>query len=152
MTAAVARGPSATLPMILAGAVLIAAGAWSSLYLQSWMLAALLGAGGLALWRLAVTTRPFSPWLIALDAAAFALFAYLRNDSIGFWQLPGPWADVPHFNFTGALIAIVVYVVGSLVALMSRYRGLRPVEALGLIAIPFLFNLVMVLGADWHMQ
>jgi len=70
----------------------------------------------------------------------------MRNDAIGFWQLPGPWADVPHFNIPGAAIAYAVYLVGTLAALISRYRGLRAIEALGLIAIPFLFNLVMTLG------
>ena len=152
MTAAVERGPSVVLPATLAGAILIVAGAGASLYWQSWIAAALLGAGGLALWRFALTTRPLSPWLVLLDAAAFAIFAFMRNDSIGFWQLPGPWSDVPHFNGSGAIIAHIVYVGGSLAALLSRYRGLRIIEAVGLIAIPFLFNLVMVLGADWHMQ
>ena len=89
---------------------------------------------------------------VALDAAAFAIFALMRNDSAGFWQFAGPWSDVPHFNVAGAAIAYVIYVGGSLAALLSRYRGLRAVEALGLIAIPFLFNLVVTLGADWHMR
>jgi cyclic beta-1,2-glucan synthetase len=138
--------------IIAAGAILIALGVWASVSLQSWALAAPAGAAGLALWRFALTSKPFAPAQIVLDAAAFAIFAFMRNDSIGFWQLPGPWSDVPHFNASGALIALIVYVVGSLAALLSRYRGLRIIEALGLIAIPFLFNLVMVLGADWHMQ
>jgi cyclic beta-1,2-glucan synthetase len=146
------RRQSVPLAAIPAGALLIAFGIWASLSLHSWPLAALAGAAGLALWRLALASKPLSPTQFALDAAAFAVFAIMRNDSIGFWQLPGPWADVPRFDVTGAAIAYVVYVGGSLAALLSRYRGLRAVEALGLIAIPFLFNLVMVLGADWHMQ
>jgi cyclic beta-1,2-glucan synthetase len=137
---------------IVAGAILIALGVWASVALQWWWLAALAGAGGLALWRLALTQKPLTASQILFDAAAFAIFAFMRNDSIGFWQLPGPWSDVPHFNATGAEIAYAVYVIGSLAALLSRYRGLRAIEAVGLIAIPFLFNLVMVLGADWHMQ
>jgi len=146
------RGPLVPLAAISAGAVLIACGIWASLSLQSWILAAIFGAAGLALWRVALAAEAFSPTRIALDATAFAIFALLRNDSIGFWQLPGPWLDVPRFDVAGAAIAYVVYLVGSLAALLSRYRGLRPIEALGLIALPFLFNLVMVLGADWHMQ
>ena len=137
---------------IAAGAVLIALGIWASVSLHSWALAAPAGAAGLALWRFALTSKPFAPAQIVLDAAAFAIFAFMRNDSIGFWQLPGPWSDVPHFNGSGAIIAHIVYVGGSLAALLSRYRGLRIIESVGLIAIPFLFNLVMVLGADWHMQ
>ena len=144
MTAAVARGPSATLPMILAGAVLIAAGAWSSLYLQSWMLAALLGAGGLALWRLAMTTRPFSPWLIALDAPPSRSSPIMRNDALGFWQLPGPWADVPHFNSAGARDrATSIYAVGSIAGAAQPLSRPAPDRGVGLIAIPFLFNLLV---------
>ncbi len=136
----------------MAGAILIALGIWASLSRHAWLLAAPAGAAGLALWRFALTSKPLAPTQIVLDAAAFAIFAFMRNDSIGFWQLPGPWSDVPHFDAAGAAIAYCVYVGGSLAALLSRYRGLRPIEAVGLMAIPFLFNLVMVLGADWHMQ
>jgi cyclic beta-1,2-glucan synthetase len=152
MNSAAARRPGASLATIVAGALLIGVAIWASLSLQSWLLAAPAGAAGLALWRLAMTDRPFAPAQIFLDAAAFAIFAFMRNDSIGFWQLPGPWSDVPHFDIAGAAIAYAVYIGGSLAALLSRYRGLRPIEAIGLIATPFLFNLVMVLGADWHMQ
>ena len=49
-----------------------------------------------------VAERPYSPALIAVDAAAFALFAILRNDGLGFWQLPGPWIDVLRFNLPSA--------------------------------------------------
>jgi cyclic beta-1,2-glucan synthetase len=152
MNPAAATRPGASLATIVVGALLIGLAIWASLSLQSWMLAAPAGAAGLGLWRFALTSKPFSPTQVVFDAAAFAIFAFMRNDSIGFWQLPGPWSDVPHFDAAGAAIAYAVYVGGSLAALLSRYRGLRPIEALGLIAIPFLFNLVMVLGADWHMQ
>ncbi len=40
---------------------------------------------------------------------------------------------------------------GSLFALGSAHRALRFVEALGLIVLPFIFNLLVALGADWHM-
>jgi cyclic beta-1,2-glucan synthetase len=152
MSSAAARTHGHPLATIATGAILIALAVCASLYWQAWGLAAVGGAAGLALWRLALTAKPFDPIEIALDAFAFAAFAILRNDSIGFWQLPGPWADVPHFNASGALIAYCVYIAGSLAALLSRYRGLRAIESIGLIAIPILFNLVMVLGADWHMQ
>lgn len=152
MKSVAATRPGVPLAMIVAGAVLIGFGVWASLSLQSWVAAGLCGAAGLALWRFALTAKPLNPTQMIFDAAAFAIFAFMRNDSIGFWQLPGPWSDVPHFDVAGAAIAYVVYIGGSLAALLSRYRGLRPIEAIGLIAIPFLFNLVMVLGADWHMQ
>ncbi len=54
------------------------------------IVAAIAGAGGLALLRWARAERPYSAALIAIDAAAFAIFAYQRNDSLGFWQLAGP--------------------------------------------------------------
>jgi cyclic beta-1,2-glucan synthetase len=152
MTSAAVRKPSVPLLSILAGAILIACAVFASLSLQSWILAGVAGAAGLALWRYALIAKPLAPINIAFDAAAFAIFAIMRNDAMGFWQLPGPWSDVPHFNATGAVIAYAIYVVGTLAALLSRYRGLRSIEALGLVGIPFLFNLVMTLGADWHMQ
>ena len=89
--------------------------------------------------------------LIAIDAAAFAIFAFQRNDALGFWQLPGPWADVWRFDAPGVTIALIVYVGGSIMALIGGFRGLRLVEALSLIAIPFLFNLLVTIAADWHM-
>ncbi|MGO8834061.1 MAG: GH36-type glycosyl hydrolase domain-containing protein [Roseiarcus sp.] len=152
MTSAVARGSSFAPAATLAGAVLIACGVWASLSLQSWLLAAIFGAAGLALWRFVLKLQPFSPTHIALDAAAFAIFAIMRNDAAGFWQLAGPWSDVPRFNVAGAAIAYTIYIGGSVTALLTRYRPLLVAEALGLIAIPFLFNLIVTLGADWHMR
>ena len=105
----------------------------------------------LALLRWARAERPYSPALIAIDAAAFAIFAFDRNDSLGFWQLPGPWADVFRFDPPGATIALIIYAGGSILALIGGFRGLRLIEALSLIAIPFLFNLLLAIGADWHM-
>ena len=72
-------------------------------------------------------------------------------NSIGFWQLPGPWPDVWRFNSAGATIALIVYAGGSIMALISGFRGLRLIEAVSLIAVPFLFNLLLATGADWHM-
>ena len=152
MTLAAARETSLVVARVAAGAALIALGIGASLQAQSWIVAAGAGAGGLALWRGAVTAAPVSPILLALDALAFATFAVMRNDAVGFWQLPGLWIDAAHFDVAGAAIAYAVYLTGALVGLLSAGRALRPVEAIGLIAIPFLFNLVMVMGADWHMQ
>ena len=51
----------------------------------------------------------------------------------------------------GATIALMVYAGGAIMALIAGYRGLRLVEAMSLIAVPFLFNLLLTIGADWHM-
>ncbi|HLH48404.1 MAG TPA: glycosyl transferase family 36, partial [Roseiarcus sp.] len=152
MISKTARKPLPSLAFAAGGAVLVAAGLWTSLALQAWIVAALLGAAGLAGWRYAATRSLGSPIEIALDAAAFAIFAIVRNNAIGFWQLPGPWKDVPFFNLSGAEIAYAVYLGGFLCALVLGRRGLRAVEALSLIATPFLFNLLMTIAADWHMQ
>ena len=45
----------------------------------------------------------------------------------------------------------MVYAGGSIMALIAGYRGLRLIEAMSLIAVPFLFNLLLTIGADWHM-
>jgi len=141
---------SAALPS-LGGAALLALAFYAAVALRQPVLAALAGAGALALLRWAWAERPYSAALIASDAAAFAIFAIQRNDSLGFWQLPGPWADVWRFDPPGATIALIVYAGGSILALIGGARGLRLIEAVSLIAVPFLFNLLITVGADWRM-
>src|SRR6202453_695312 len=129
----------------LGGLALLALAFYEAIALSQPILAAIGGAGGLALLRWARAERPYSPALIAVDVAAFAIFAFDRNDSLGFWQLPGPWADVFRFDTPGATIALIIYAGGSILALIGGFRGLT------LIAGPCLFNLLMAIGADWHM-
>ena len=138
-------------PSWLGGVALLALAFYAVVALRQPVLAAIAGAAGLALLRWARAERPYSHALIAIDAAAFAIFAIQRNDSLGFWQLPGPWSDVWRFNPPGAVIALSVYAGGSILALIGGFCGLRLIEALSLIAIPFLFNLLLTVGADWHM-
>ena len=138
-------------PSRVGGMALLALAFYAAVALRQPLLAALAGAGGLALLRWARAERPYSHALIAIDAAAFAIFAIQRNDSLGFWQLPGPWSDVWRFDPAGAVIALLVYAGGAILALIGGFRGLRLIEAVSLIAIPFLFNLLITVGADWHM-
>ncbi|HXW21028.1 MAG TPA: hypothetical protein VEK35_11040, partial [Roseiarcus sp.] len=152
MTGRPAPAPSRLIVLTAAGSLLLGAGVWASLSGQQWTWAAMLGAAGLALWRWAICRSPGPAWLIFVDAADFAIFALVRNNSIGFWQLPGPWSEVPYFNAAGAAIAYGVYLSAALGALLVARRALTFVEALCLIGTPFLFNLVMTLAADWHMQ
>src|SRR5277367_1094269 len=135
----------------LGGLALLVLAFYVAIALLQPIIAAVAGAGALALLRWARAERPYSPALIAIDAAAFAIFAYDRNDSLGFWQLPGPWADVFRFDPPGATIALIIYAGGSILALIGGFRVLRLIEALSLIAVPFLFNLLLAIGADWHM-
>ena len=134
----------------LIGALLVATAIAAALSAQQWVVAGLAGAAGLALWRGALAgSTPATP--VLFDAAAFALFAVQRNNSLGFWQLAGPWADGVRFDFVDASIAYCVYLIGTLAALIGNRRALRPIEAIALVATPFLFKLVFLLGADWHM-
>ena len=145
------RRPVPPASLTAGGAALLALGFYAAIGALQPIVAAIAGAGGLALLRRAHAERPYSAALIALDAAAFAIFAFQRNDSIGFWQLPGPWADVWRFDPAGATIALIVYAGGSIMALIAGFRGLRLIEGVSLIAVPFLFNLLMAIAADWHM-
>src|SRR5208282_4976878 len=150
MNPAATRAPSPATTSALVGAALVAIAIFVSLGAQNWIVAGLVGAGGLALLRRALIGGwPATP--ILFDAAAIAIFALQRNDSLGFWQLAGPWADVARFNVAGAAIAYAVYIGGTLAALLGGHRPLRPIEAIGLVAIPFLLDLIVNLGADWHM-
>ena len=155
MTFAVARpvarrsvSPSA---LALGGVALLVLALYAAIGWREAIGAAVAGAAALALLRSARAERPYSAALIAIDAAAFAIFAFQRNDSLGFWLLPGPWADVWRFNAPGATIALIMYAGGSIMALIGGFRGLRLIEAMSLIAVPFLFNLLLTVGADWHM-
>jgi cyclic beta-1,2-glucan synthetase len=150
MNRAAARGRDPALALALIGALFVAAAIFASLSARNWIVAGLAGAAALALWRRAlIGDWPGAP--ILLDAAAFAILAFQRNDSLGFWQLAGPWADVLRLNVADAAIGYAIYLGGTLAALTGVYRALRPIEAIGLVAIPFLFKLVLALGADWHM-
>ena len=134
-----------------AGSALAALAIYLAVATHAPFTSAIAGSGGLWLLRYALSERPYSNALVIVDAAAFAIFAYLRNDGLGFWQLPGPWLDVFRFNVPGSALALIIYVAGAVMALIGGYRGLRIVEALSLIAVPFLFNILLVVGADWHM-
>jgi cyclic beta-1,2-glucan synthetase len=151
MTPPVGRRSAARTLAAAAGLALVALAAYSAILLREPIVAAIAGASGLELLRRAMSERPYSTALIAVDAAAFAIFAFQRNDGLGFWQLPGPWADVFRFNVPGATIALAIYVGGSIMALIGGSRGLRLVEAISLVATSFLFNLLVILAADWHM-
>lgn len=120
-----ARRPAAL--WIAGGAALLAAGFYAAIVAQAPIVAGLLGAAGLHLLRQARAERPYPAAVILLDAAAFAIFAFQRNDSLGFWQLPGPWADVWRFNAASATIALIVYAGGSIMALIGGFRGFRPI-------------------------
>ncbi len=135
----------------MAGIALVAVGIWLAVAGREAVPAAVAGAVGLALLRWVRAERPFSQALVAVDAAAFLLFSLLRNDGLAFWGLPGPWLDVFRFNLPSAAIALIVYAGASAMALIAGYRGLRIVEAVSLIVVPFLFNILVVIGADWHM-
>ena len=148
MTPALARRPATS---AAAGAALLAVALYLAAAWRAPVPAAIAGAGGLAILRLAFAGCPYSRALVALDAAAFALFAFDRNDGLGFWQLSGPWVDVFRFNLPSAAIALIVYIGASVMALIGGARGLRLIEAVSLIAVPFLFNLLLTVGADWHM-
>ncbi len=151
MTPAVVQRPARRLWAVIAGAGLVAAAIFLATAERQAILAAIAGAGGFVLLRSARAERPCPAAFVVVDAAAFALFALDRNDGLGFWQLPGPWIDVLRFNLPSAVIALLVYSAAAAMALIAGYRGLRIVEALSLIAVPFLFNVLIVVGADWHM-
>jgi cyclic beta-1,2-glucan synthetase len=151
MTPPISQRPSAQALLAAAGLTLLALGFYFAVVARQPIFAAVTGAVGLALLRLARAERPYSIALFVADAVAFAIFAFNRNDGLGFWQLPGPWADVFRFDIPGSVIGLTIYAGGSIMALIGGYRGLRVIEALSLIATPFLFNLLIAVAADWHM-
>src|SRR5271163_1976790 len=130
MDRSIARDRISSLALGTAGALLVELAIFASLDYRNEFVAGLAGAGGMGLWRQATLGR-WRGSLVIFDALAFAIFAVQRNDYLAFWQLVGPWSDVPRFNFWGATIAYAVYIIGSLFVIASEYRPLRPVEAIG---------------------
>ena len=126
MTPPGARRSAARTLAAVAGLSLVALAAYEAILPREPILAAIAAAGGLQLLRMAFAERPYSKALIAVDAAAFAIFAFQRNDGLGFWQLPGPWADVFRFNVPGATIALAVYVGGSISGVDRRLSRAAP--------------------------
>src|ERR1700690_2193303 len=107
-TPPIARWSVARTPTAAVGLALVAVAAYWAIVSREPILAAIVGAGGLQLLRTAFSERPYAKALVVADAAAFAIFAFQRNDGLGFWQLPGPWADVFRFNVPGATIALTI--------------------------------------------
>ena len=143
-------GWDSSLALGTAGALLVALAIFASLAYRNGFVRRIGGRG----WHGAVRQAALGRWrgtIIIFDALAFAIFAVQRNDYLAFWQLVGPWSDVARFNFAGASIAYAVYIIGTLFVIASEHRAPRPIEAIGLIGIPFVLNLIVVLGADWHM-
>ena len=149
-TAGISRRGRAFQAEAVIGTLLVALAGMASVSEHMGFVAAVSGAAGLALWRKAALGR-WQANVLALDALIFPIFSFQRNDYLGFWQLAGSWADVARFNVAGATIAEVTYVAGTLFAITSAHRALRLVESITLIGIPFVFNLIVVMGADWHM-
>jgi len=133
------------------GALSVAAAIILSYFTHDWYFVGPLGAVGLALLARARLSLPISEFSLLADTGAFALFAYQRNDNLAFWQLGGSWADVFSVNAAGAVIAHLIYVSGALAAGVAALRRTTFVEKLSLVALPFLFSLLVNLSADWHM-
>ena len=99
VTAQNARLPFPPLISALACVALLTVGYYATIVAREPILAAIAGAGGLVLLRAAFSDRPFSNALIGFDAAAFALFAYMRNDSLRFLAVAGTVVgDVVRFD------------------------------------------------------
>ena len=111
--------------------------------MREWGIAGLSGAAGVALWRQAKFGR-WTSIVVPFDVFAFAVFAYQRNDYLALWRLVGPWGRrfPVQCDRRGDRLRRLCRRDAGRVA--QPHRALRPVEAIGLIAIPFMFNLLVV--------
>ncbi|HTJ02758.1 MAG TPA: hypothetical protein VL492_08185, partial [Methylovirgula sp.] len=107
-----------------------------------------LAAAALGFLQASLTGRIQSIWDLVMDAAAIALLAAMYTPAIGVWQIPGPWGDVFKLSAPGAVISIAIYVIAS-IATMRNGRHLAWHQALAIVLIPFLFNLLLLLAAGW---
>ena len=87
-----------------------------------------------------------------MDAAAVALIAAARDPGIAVWQIPSHWSELLRLSTPGASIAASIYIASALIMPMREDRHLAWHESLSLLAIPFVFNLLLLLGARGLLQ
>ncbi len=107
-----------------------------------------LAAAALGFLQASFTGRIQSIRDLVMDAAAIALLAAMYSPFIAVWQIPGPWSDVFKLSAPGAVISIAIYILAA-IATMRNGRHLARHQALAIVLIPILFNLLILLAADW---
>ena len=108
--------------------------------------AAILGAGGLALLQRDATGH-MAPAATVLDAAILALLVAVRDDGARVWQVPDQWSQVLSLTPEGSAAMVLIYLAASTAMLARARRHLAPTEAFCLLAVPVLFNLMLLLGS-----
>jgi cyclic beta-1,2-glucan synthetase len=110
-------------------------------------LAGLLGALALLGWGVAMRGRLGRVRDFVLDFIAIALFAAVCDPGGVLWRAPGGWADIFRMSAAGATFAAGLYLVVSAVSLSTQraHPGWR--ASLALIALPFVFNMLLGLGS-----
>jgi cyclic beta-1,2-glucan synthetase len=111
------------------------------------LLAAVVGALALQGFAIAVTGRRASLATLPLDAAVFGLLGLACDPALKLWAAPQAALDLLRLTPTGALVAAGLYLAVALLGLTRRGRRPGFPASLALLALPFLFNLLLGLGS-----
>ncbi len=107
-----------------------------------------LGVGGLTLiQRRAMGRGPtLSEGLI--DAILLALLAIARDDALRIWQIPDTWQQILQLTALGEATVVLIYGLAAAATLTRGRRHIAISEAVGILLMPILFNLLLLLGSD----
>jgi len=129
--------------LALVSLVLVYNGA-STAGIQSWMPAAL----AVLLWALVLGDR-WSPLAAPIATAIVTgLFSKSVSSEAELWQVPASWADLTVLTPQGAALGCLLYLSVALWSLARFGRPLSPIADLALLAVPYLFNLLLTLAAS----
>ncbi|HEY1735147.1 MAG TPA: glycosyl transferase family 36, partial [Methylovirgula sp.] len=87
-----------------------------------------------------------------VDAVAVTLIAMARDPNVPIWQIPSQWSELLRLSTPGASIAAAIYIAGALGMPMREDRHLALHESISLFLLPFVFNVLLLIGARGLLQ
>ncbi len=116
------------------------------------IMAVLLGTGGLALLQMMTTGRGPRLAEAAIDVLLIAVLTAARGDQYRIWQVPDTWSDVVRLTAAGSCVTVAIYLAAAAATLARARRHLAVHEALGVLLLPLLFNLMLLVGNETLMR
>ncbi len=150
MTQARAELPSTATLSAAAPAALLALAALAPLLLPagpSVGAAILLGVSGLFLLQEAITGRPPRAADLLFDLLVIGALAAARDDRLRVWEVPGDWFALVRLTSLGSAATILLYLSLAATILKRAHRHAAVPEAVGVLLLPLLFNLMLLLGS-----
>ena len=106
-----------------------------------------LGALALRGFAVALAGSRGSSWLLPLDFAILVVFGFANRPDLALWAAPVEASDLLRLSQPATVAASLIYAAAALIGLALHGRRAGARASLALLALPFLFNLLFVLGA-----